>query len=660
MTCATLTLLSACSEKDLYEGPDSPDNPKSIDEYFDFSTRADFTLNLDYGYPGYRAPFSLYAENPVESDGISLKEGVEPIYSAFTFEDNTFNAKVQLPSAIQKVYLHTYGFGLPTCVELDVKGNTIAYENNIPTLPTTRADEDNCAKIGNNLKTINSGYKLYALYDRYDDKTYYPSNSKVTGVYGKVGSRDNISSTETRSTIGQLNGRAVAALRPNGKKDNLGLVRDAETTNISIKKYKEDGKTEIKSAHIDLVALSSNPGGWHNTLGYYYYKTGTTLTAAELRALPKYMVFPRLVTGKPDPGFKVRLQFFGENYNEAGTGDFPSGYTIGWCMIANIGTTSDLGAINRKIATAYEDKKVVYSNYFEENQVRSGFITLVDKTSGKLVLGIEDTAFQRLGISPSDNSYEDMLFYVDADPMEAITGTDKPIIEDKEIISTETTTGTLAFEDIWPTGGDYDMNDVVVKYSTVVTYNQKNEVKSVVDFFTPVHDGADYKNAFGYVINNEVGEINAEESSYFVKEDNNQFIMFANAKEVQNETFSLTRIFAEGNYPDKAEFARNYNPFIVVNYQKDAKNRTEVHLPKFPATSWADQSEANTADDAYFIDKGGKFPFAIDLPISTFKVAVERIVSISDAYPKFANWVNSNGSIECDWYLYPETSKVQD
>lgn len=668
ITCAAITFC-ACSEKDLYEPTVPTDEPKSESDYFDFSTRADVTLNIDYGYPGYKAPFSLYAENPLESDGVSLKAGITPIYSAFTFENNTFSATVQLPSSIKKVYLYTIGFGLPTCVDLNVVGNSISFKNSVPATTRSGATSANVEhiNIGNRYTTVNTNYKLYALYNKMDESTFYPSNSYITDLYSQIGVNENISSTSTFSTIGALNSRVVKVLRTtvnnnDPKQDNSSLVKEADITNISIKKYKADGTTEVKSAHIDLVTLSSNPGeSYHNTLGYYYYKTGTELTAAQVKALPKFMAFPKLLKGRPAPGFKVRLQFFGENYNEQGVDDFPSGYTIGWCMIPNIGGGDNLRRIHSNMVSALEQKKnkVVYSNYFPENQIRAGFITLQDEKSGKLVIGIEDTAGDlRAGEGFGDNSYEDMLFYVDADPMEAITGTDKPIIKDEEVISTETTTGILAFEDIWPSGGDYDMNDVVIKYSTVVSYNQDNEVKKIVDTFTPIHDGAEYKNGFGYVINNAVGNIVAEESNYLVQEESNQFMFFANAKDEQNKTFTLTREF-EDDYPSKVTLVRDYNPFIAVKYSEGIKERTEVHLPKKAATSWASQNQIASTEHAYYIDKDGEYPFAIDLPVSTFKVPVERIVTIGQAYSKFDNWVSSNGSLDADWYYYPNIDKVQ-
>ena len=51
-------------------------------------------------------------------------------------------------------------------------------------------------------------------------------------------------------------------------------------------------------------------------------------------------------------------------------------------------------------------------------------------------------------------------------------------------------------EDIWPDGGDYYMNDVIVEYNRAIYFNTENMINKIVDTFTPTHDGAMYDNAF--------------------------------------------------------------------------------------------------------------------------------------------------------------------
>lgn len=53
-----------------------------------------------------------------------------------------------------------------------------------------------------------------------------------------------------------------------------------------------------------------------------------------------------------------------------------------------------------------------------------------------------------------------------------------------------------------------------------------------------------------------------------------------------------------------------------------------MHLPKHEATSLADLSLAGTQKDAYYIDKEGAYPFAIDIPILNFISVTEKRVLI--------------------------------
>ena len=65
---------------------------------------------------------------------------------------------------------------------------------------------------------------------------------------------------------------------------------------------------------------------------------------------------------------------------------------------------------------------------------------------------------------------------------------------------TEMYSGVLGFEDNWPEQGDYDLNDVVMKYQSSVDYNIDNKVLNIIDKFTLAWTGANYKNSFAYEV----------------------------------------------------------------------------------------------------------------------------------------------------------------
>lgn len=645
-------ILTGCTNpKDLYDPYDGEYPSKPSGEYFDFKTTTTVVLRVNYGLPGYKAFFSVYGEEPFAEDGFTFKKDITPLFCAFTNQDNTFTGAITLPKAQTKVYLCSFYPGIPSCIELDVNGDIISYSNEKPTSRTTRSSADSRASIGGNLQTIDQTNKLYALYNGIDDANL-PLNTNESSIYASVNPQENISSNSAnQTTIGELLGRIQNTV---GKKaageeiDNSEfIITDAAKTNITVS----------KDTRINLVFLSAN-SRTHNALGYYYYPSGAKLSAAYISSLPKYMVFPKLQTGTKN-GYSAQLQFFGENYDQQGTDNFPAGYDIGWALIATdidyneteINTIN--AAINKNAGNA------IYSNYYDNSkQARPGFITLYDETAGKFVIGIENTAFEPA--KNGNNSYEDILFYVEANMADAIVNQQNlqvpAIIKEKEVEMTDEIYGVLAFEDIWPGNSDYDMNDVVMSYTSTITFNQNNEIKRIVDTFTPVHDGASYQNAFGYVVNGPVGKVNMAESQFFDKEMDNQFIVFYNVKTRQRETAVIVREFND-NFPDKSIYMRDYNPFIVPHYDKGTTNRVEVHLPKYVPTALANHKLIGTGNDAFYVHKTGKHPFAIDLAfIRNYKVPKEGTV-IGKAYPLFDEWV-MEGTNQ-DWYLYPEKRNVQ-
>ena len=84
--------------------------------------------------------------------------------------------------------------------------------------------------------------------------------------------------------------------------------------------------------------------------------------------------------------------------------------------------------------------------------------TYTDDGHDMILVGFEDWT--------DDNDYNDFVFNVTG-----VEGTN--FREDKVVtIAGDVTRGTLAFEDNWPNEGDYDMNDVIVKYKSETYYKR--------------------------------------------------------------------------------------------------------------------------------------------------------------------------------------------
>ena len=242
--------------------------------------------------------------------------------------------------------------------------------------------------------------------------------------------------------------------------------------------------------------------------------------------------------------------------------------------------------------------------------------------------------------------------------------------------------GTLAFEDLWPSKGDYDFNDLVVDYNYNQITNAKNEVVSVAATYTLRAVGASYSNGFGVQFNTTPDNIVSVTGQKFTENilslnsngtEKNQskavVMVFDNAQMVlkHSGTAAGTNTTSGQTYVNPVSFnisfnlktpvasstfgSAPFNPFIFI----DGNRGREVHLPKTNPTNLADLKLFGTYDDNTNLSNGNYymsnkyFPWAINIPVQ-FTYPVEK-ENISNAYLKFNSWATSKGTLYTDWYL---------
>lgn len=627
LSLVVLACLSfGCVDKHPYDPDKDPDRVRPSNEYFDFSMHSDVTLNVNYNGPQYKVLIEVYGENPLKLEGNAYvkRTDVEALFKAYTDERGCYNGVMtDFPSATEKVYLYTKGIGFPECVELPVVGNGVSYTGQtlVPLAAKSVATRAynygpyviDAAKNYYSICTWNAGGKL--------DAAYAPLKPELTGN-------------------GQLGGPIYRALFDNFVRNhhNANLIIPSEKMNIYIDP--EDPSQKVK---LDFVFVG-NAAAFSNTFGYYYYKGKSK---PDMATLKKYVIAPN--SSVLYNGHTISLKFFGDDGLSAAS-DFPAGYSVGWFMLSD---GFDKGTDKIK-----DDVSLMTSND-DDNQ---HFISLYSKKFDRLVFAMEDGLDEHVDSKGKsyfgDGDYDDFMFCLIASPQNAIMdpeNPDRPTVDDKEDIQlpdqTETKSGTLAFEDVWPKGGDYDMNDVVVEYTYAVTFDYNNKVKKIVSTYKPVHDGADYINAFAVQMP-VMGSIEISQQVVGIESATGSVILFENAKEAvkTSDNYVVTRTFADGI--DRTSLGKD-NPYIIVGgYQSGAANRVEVHLAKYLPTSLADQSLNYSADDAYYIDKNGKYPFAIDIPIVNFSIAKEKVrIDADNEYPGFKVWAESKGVNVKNWYL---------
>lgn len=256
--------------------------------------------------------------------------------------------------------------------------------------------------------------------------------------------------------------------------------------------------------------------------------------------------------------------------------------------------------------------------------------------------------------------------------------------------------GTLAFEDLWPSKGDFDFNDMVVDYRFKIVSDNLNIIQRVEATFVLRAFGAGFRNGFGFQLSDAIQQSDIEVTGYSLTENfitlgangleagqsKPTIIVFdntynemqhpgtgigvntsPNAPFVTPAVFNIVIDFVGGSYTYSDLDISNFNPFIFVN-----RNRgREVHLPNFPPTDLADMSLFGTSDDRsspssnrWYLSENN-LPWAINL-IHQFEYPIEQ-APIIEAYPKFIEWAQSGGVLFPDWFINPapefrDTSKI--
>jgi len=239
--------------------------------------------------------------------------------------------------------------------------------------------------------------------------------------------------------------------------------------------------------------------------------------------------------------------------------------------------------------------------------------------------------------------------------------------------------GTLAFEDLWPSKGDFDFNDLVVRYHYTLILNAQGLVKEIQYTVRLMAAGGSYKNGFGIefpVPLNQVSShtLNPDLTQNFVNLNSNVLeegqqnavaILFDNALKslvhpgngstgintTPLKPYSQPKVF-NGilvlNTPMDILSDLPFNPFIFIN----GNRAKELHLIGSEPTDLADPSFFNTFADASGLGlnyrSDDNLPWAINIT-DAFDYPIEKI-EITQAHLHFYDWAVSSGVNYTNWY----------
>ncbi len=246
--------------------------------------------------------------------------------------------------------------------------------------------------------------------------------------------------------------------------------------------------------------------------------------------------------------------------------------------------------------------------------------------------------------------------------------------------------GTLAFEDLWPNKGDFDLNDMVIDYNFRIVTNASNAIKDINANLRLRAVGASLNNGFAIEFPFPISVVAthggiAQNAPYdmelYASGDRTVLRVIQNTSDfgitTENGVFWNTQM-DQPKYPDvelsffitlatpvslaSLPYLAPFNPFILVGGQFGK----EVHLADMPPTADVNMSFFNTGDDTSnpatgrYYKTSNNLPWALNIPISwTYPIERQQVTS---GYLALKPWAESGGTAYPAWYRLEPASQV--
>jgi LruC domain-containing protein len=632
----------------------------TIPDAFTFNTHKDVNVAVSVkdnnGQLMPNVPFKIYIKKKNSTDSLFL-------LGAETSADGAYETTLSLEDEVEKMVATIEYIGVPSYQSTTVTSNnvvlTFGVENNVNlprNLIPTRPD-------GTALITRSgAGFTYMGTYDADGVPTYLIPRGDVV----------------SNSVLKMVNA-SLPESHPLTLSHPEYFVSTARHT-VSIK-----SRAEL------FVTFVHEGTGNMNALGYYTYPTNNPPTT-EAAIQNMKVIFPNSSFKNSGGGLRTG--------DKVSLGYIDAGLTVSWFVMPKAWDWRTQKVVEGRNAIHYSNKNF---NTFTSSDYRDHVVTLLDRENQLLLVGFED-----LNRPNSDHDFNDAVFYCTASPFSAIETTD--MVETiKEPIDTDgdgvpdyrdaepknvnvsyysytpglNQVNTLAFEDMWPLKGDYDMNDVVVDYNSLEKYNSKNKITELKFKLTVRALGGSFRNGFGFdlgvpqhkiasVVGTKIKDnyiqLNAngteanQTKAVIIAFDNSASLLpapsgsFVNTEKdkaaLTDYTFEFTVTF--NNPITRAELGTApYNPFIIVNRDRGR----EVHLAGYKATQLANTALFKTGEDNTHGNKSYQtktnLPWAIHVS-GKFLYPIEK-APINAAYLKFNNWAESGGTTFKDWYMNKAT-----
>lgn len=623
---------------------------------FSFTTVDKTRVAVDYNTPT-EVYFEIYDTTPVRENadgtGYVRIDGPEPLYAGYTDGNGHFAETLDLPSYLETAYIFTPEVYVQTLLTAKKENGALTASAYIasdvePAAAATRANYDSNVVKGEH------GWKTWL--GEYSSRT-----GKIDYDY-----------------TGALQEKNWWTLLPAiSKVFNIDKSCPAE--------YRSSSDLYLdESAEVAITFLMSNTC-WNSSMGYYYYDASSH--PASLDDVQVIMLFPNTQDGQwaKNPqqaarykgvsrGTAVQLMYYpniAQGSKEGATTAFPKGYRIGFVLASNAWGNTLPGFSGEKKYRAATSSGLSIDN--NGNSIAAPRTAVYRYTNSAADLNSVICSFEDY---TTDENFSDVIFTMKSNPVDAVI--DIPSVEEKPGAQKEVRLlkGIYAFEDLWPSRGDYDMNDVMASLNYEKTFDNKGLFKESFLLKT-FNNFAGLENGLAFTFSGTVAPSalefsilrpadagnTAPEYEMFtpVQIDGNVVLLTANVKENMGATYKIMAKYASAVAETDAAV---FKPFIYRTQDEDITpgKRKEVHLPFEAPTDKIDEKFFGTSDDRsdpaenrYYV-RAQSYPFAIYLAgateanLSKLLDRANEKTPIDRIYPSYKAWVASNGTTNTDWY----------
>lgn len=480
-----------------------------------------------------------------------------------------------------------------------------------------------------------------------------------------------------------------------------GLIPDTDDKSNVV--FKEDAEV--------WVTFLSEGAGYLNSVGFFTYDPASPPRTPQ--EVGEKIFFANASMSTP-------LDAAGTTYqNTVYLGRFPQGKALGFMIVSDGFKSNARSYLGTKVNGVKEnaDRKWIFYTLRHLNpeaasaqNLNAHTVVLRDLSGAaegyqRLVVGFEDINREHGG----DHDFNDVVLAVHVTPGRSIANLEtlQPLVTAidpdtdgdgvKDVLDEfpndpnrafsryypdRNTYGTLAYEDQWPKRGDFDLNDVVMRYRTREIMNAQRQVVALeLDYRMDARGGqidtgfavnfpgvaASSVKAATLAVNGgaaapmavETGQTEASfvimPSSIAAMPAGSGACWYANTQNDCPATGQVSyRATVDLNAPmASTAFSSPYNPYIFHRNRRGV----EVHLPGRQPSPLADRTLFRTQDDKSTLGSTTTYmdaqrrPWALDIPVNWQHP--QETSDIGWAYPRVVDWAVSAGASWRDWYTAP-------